>query len=64
MMKLHKLVIGVAAAAMLTGSALAGSHSKTTLRVQTHYRERPSNWYYLSAMGERCRDNVGWFIRH
>ncbi|MGB2067416.1 MAG: TRAP transporter substrate-binding protein [Candidatus Puniceispirillaceae bacterium] len=46
-MKLHKLVIGVAAAAMLTGPALAGSHSKTTLRVQTHYaKDHPTGIIY------------------
>ena len=46
-MKLHKLVIGVAAAAVLTGPALAGSHSKTTLRVQTHYaKDHPTGIIY------------------
>lgn len=46
-MKLHNLVIGVAAAAMLTGPALAGSHSKTTLRVQTHYaKDHPTGIIY------------------
>ena len=46
-MKFHKLVIGVAAAAMLTGPALAGSHSKTTLRVQTHYaKDHPTGIIY------------------
>ena len=46
-MKLHKLVIGIAAAAMLTGPALAGSHSKTTLRVQTHYaKDHPTGIIY------------------
>ena len=46
-MKFHKLVIGVAAAAMLTAPALAGSHSKTTLRVQTHYaKDHPTGIIY------------------
>ncbi len=46
-MKFHKLVIGVAAAAMLTGPAIAGSHSKTTLRVQTHYaKDHPTGIIY------------------
>jgi len=46
-MKFHKLVIGVAAAAVLTAPALAGSHSKTTLRVQTHYaKDHPTGIIY------------------